>query len=372
VSSKPAWPPKKKIAPDRLPGKFEQRVFIGGNYSSAPAKLRDIRRWVEEAGEFYGIFPLDDLDLLKTEIHDWDLRTLHQCKYAVFEVTIPGGELMEIQRARDYKTLTLLLWEARGPTEAYPQQVTTMLLQSGSHQLAPCLEFAKDAPEKIKRFLLQKDPLMFEQAEAMHGYRFQKVASHWDIALNGDGLHRREYDRLTFLNGRAISPITTSFSASGDIKYVNPKLPANVAWVPQKQANNEVEGIVVVNSSDLTLLEQTGISYSFEAMWKKTFYMNKSEIPKTQDELLEAGLDYVSFLVFHPMEELVLSVKFPQPFDPVETKIKPQRAAYHSGMMDDRALRLPLDTFEVRNSVARLRVVRPLILREYRIYWEVP
>lgn len=91
-----------KRSPNHLPGNFDERVFIGGNYNVA-GNLRAIRRYVEQAG-FVPIFPLDDYDIPRDQIHDWDIRLLHNCKYAIFDVSVPAGELMEIERALTFKT----------------------------------------------------------------------------------------------------------------------------------------------------------------------------------------------------------------------------------------------------------------------------
>jgi hypothetical protein len=90
--------------PPRQPGRFtsdwSERVFIGGNYQAQWAPLHDIASEVRAHGwdpvlawEFYA--PAG-------QIHHHALMLLHECRSAVFDVTTPGGQLMELERTRDY------------------------------------------------------------------------------------------------------------------------------------------------------------------------------------------------------------------------------------------------------------------------------
>lgn len=70
--------PNRKPSPEDLPGKFEERVFVGGNYDFTPT-LRAIAQYVSEISlperRFFPVVPLD----YKIEIEetmDWDLRIL--------------------------------------------------------------------------------------------------------------------------------------------------------------------------------------------------------------------------------------------------------------------------------------------------------
>lgn len=116
-----------------IPGTYETRVFVGGNYDLI-SKLRDIKDviFALKAG-FVPILPYDDFQLRHGEIHDWDLRLLHNCKYAIFDVTEPRGELIEIGRCAEYKAHTLLVYNSREPATE-PPKTRTMLLESGAHE----------------------------------------------------------------------------------------------------------------------------------------------------------------------------------------------------------------------------------------------
>lgn len=111
---------------EELPGKYNTRVFIGGNYDFL-AKLRKIRKFVADTG-FNSVLAFD-YDVPRDKIHDFDLRLLHNCKYAIFEVTSPAGELIEIEKAtRDYGTTVFLVFEIRDPTQREPpSQISSML-----------------------------------------------------------------------------------------------------------------------------------------------------------------------------------------------------------------------------------------------------
>lgn len=44
-----------------------------------------------------------------SNVHDVSLLLLHTCSYAIFDVTVPAGQFLEIERARDYGVNVLLL-----------------------------------------------------------------------------------------------------------------------------------------------------------------------------------------------------------------------------------------------------------------------
>jgi hypothetical protein len=116
---------QKKMDLDNTPGSLENRIFIGGNYDYM-ALLREIYGIVED-NNFVPILAYD-FNVNKKDIHDADLRLLHNCKYAIFEITTYEGSLMEIERTRDYLTEVLLLYQVRGHDDRdIPQHITTML-----------------------------------------------------------------------------------------------------------------------------------------------------------------------------------------------------------------------------------------------------
>ena len=85
-------------------GPKEKRVFVGGNYKNI-AILRQIAHVVEQF-DFKPIMPIDLPETAdptcKELIHDISIEMLQECSYAIFEVTISDGHLMEIERAMDF------------------------------------------------------------------------------------------------------------------------------------------------------------------------------------------------------------------------------------------------------------------------------
>lgn len=112
---------------DEIPGRFENRVFIGGNYDNI-AVLRKIADMVRDLG-YQPILALD-FDVPKEEIYSYDIRLLANCKYAIFEITWGNGHLMEIVRAQDFNVQTLLVYQARDESKEPPPAASMMVLTS--------------------------------------------------------------------------------------------------------------------------------------------------------------------------------------------------------------------------------------------------
>lgn len=88
----------------RKPGEFEldweKRVFVGGNYSSHLSEINDIKRVCHEMG--YDPVIALEFETPQKLLHHHALMLLHECSKAIFEVTDTAGQLMEIERLRDY------------------------------------------------------------------------------------------------------------------------------------------------------------------------------------------------------------------------------------------------------------------------------
>lgn len=95
--------------PDRLPGAFENRVFVGGQYDFMPT-LKWIAQYVREIGpplvgrRFEAIIPYD-YDIREEQTMDWDLAILGQCRYAIFDMSDLGAQLVEMQEAKQKQTM---------------------------------------------------------------------------------------------------------------------------------------------------------------------------------------------------------------------------------------------------------------------------
>lgn len=100
----------RKYSINSPPGQWNKRVFIGGNYGSKTVgNLYEIKNLVVKKG----YFPIIALEFTDKEppIHDHSLLLLHNCKYAIFDVTKDSGYLMEVERTLDYRTETLLVYQ---------------------------------------------------------------------------------------------------------------------------------------------------------------------------------------------------------------------------------------------------------------------
>lgn len=116
-----------KVAPkvpiDPLPGTWDKRVFIGGDYDHLSI-LREIQDVVIRSG-FQPILPYD-FKVPPDLIHHHDLMLLHSCRLGIFEVSTPAGQLMEIERAKDYDVDAILFYTDRdGPPHSLTQMVST-------------------------------------------------------------------------------------------------------------------------------------------------------------------------------------------------------------------------------------------------------
>ena len=114
-------------------GPKEKRVFVGGSYKNI-ALLRYIAQIVEDIDDFKAIIPIDlpklSADPYDHLIHDTSMEYLRGCSYAVFEVSVSDGHLMEIERASDMKergVLEILLVFQRTKAEDKPM-LTRMVM----------------------------------------------------------------------------------------------------------------------------------------------------------------------------------------------------------------------------------------------------
>lgn len=114
-----------KHDPSYLKGPWNKRVFIGGSYRRDKDKLETIAMAVKSI-EFEPLIA-DWYDLLPNKsVHSDSLYKLHSCKYAVFEITNPAGQLMEFERARDYETIIFVYCHK---SVRYSYMVTDLLLK---------------------------------------------------------------------------------------------------------------------------------------------------------------------------------------------------------------------------------------------------
>lgn len=104
--------------PEALPGEKEQRVFIGGQYDFMPT-LREIARFVcEVSSPDKKLIPIIPYDFMKsripeTQTMEWDLSILANCRYAIFDLSDLGAQLVEMQEADPKYTNSLIVYPVR-------------------------------------------------------------------------------------------------------------------------------------------------------------------------------------------------------------------------------------------------------------------
>jgi hypothetical protein len=114
------------------------------------ATLREVKKYVSEAG-FVPILAFD-YDVPLHDVHNYDLRLLHNCKYAIFDETHPAGELMEVERARDYGVGVIVLYQIRDPSQTEPPPQITSMLTTLKCEMHGYLTFS-DLKKKIMQWL---------------------------------------------------------------------------------------------------------------------------------------------------------------------------------------------------------------------------
>ena len=123
-----------QLDPSKLPGSYKTRMFVGGSYrasaipqqalpvagkakatkkiAATPRQMLDHIRDIVVMENFDPVlaaeFRVGDPD---REIHHDALFLLHACRLAIFDLSEFSGALMEAERAADYGTLCLILYE---------------------------------------------------------------------------------------------------------------------------------------------------------------------------------------------------------------------------------------------------------------------
>jgi len=123
-----ARPVKRNI--NNIEGTYETRVFIGGSYKPHLAILIEIRDFLRQDGTLVPILAFD-YEMPREETHKHSLILLHNCRHAVFEVSSGSGQLMELERSRDYETEVLVVYNTMDPV-ADPSHVTSMVKSYGT------------------------------------------------------------------------------------------------------------------------------------------------------------------------------------------------------------------------------------------------
>lgn len=350
-----------KPKPDNLPGTFDERVFIGGNYD-LPVSLGKIRDMVRDAG-WIPIFPLD-LDIPRDQIHDWDLRILHSCRYAIFEVSQAAGELMEIERANEYRTKTLLVFQARGPEQKEPPRVASMLRTCG-HRLQGYVT-ENDLPRLISDFLLEEEYV--DSYRKAFQFEVEKVEDEMQIYEDGSAIRQCTVRGITGTVAQIHHEFTTTHEFLRDFKFEHIQGKPKSRWNPDKVRSQfdpsgsqakHIEGHILINGQI-----KSPITY------KLTFKNTPKSIALTSEEIEERYSDYslpyedVSREVRYPIQELVLRVCFPEGYN-----LTAQPAVLHGQVMQGEVIRPRKDSFSFDGKRAVFQIKWPCIFYDYVIYW---
>jgi hypothetical protein len=156
VTAKSAEPPQPPRSRRRVVGQFgttwDQRVFVGGSYRLF-AVMNEIKKIVRELG-FDGVMASDFV--IPPEFnHHHALLLLHECRWAIFEVSVEAGQLMELERTRDYeldpRDILVLVQAAAGHRPPISGMVEALLGRLGISPIA--YEDLGDLPEIIEPWL---------------------------------------------------------------------------------------------------------------------------------------------------------------------------------------------------------------------------
>jgi len=121
--------------PFGFPQPWENRVFIGGCYHTHMPVIRYIQQLIENFN--YTPIVAFDIDIDREHTHHHTLLLLHTCKYAIFDVSSPAGQLMEIERTIDYGNEVLLLYSTLtaegGPSPLVSSMLRTMDIEMNGY-----------------------------------------------------------------------------------------------------------------------------------------------------------------------------------------------------------------------------------------------
>lgn len=114
------------LEPGRFPVPWEDRVFVGGNYDF-PQDITIIERIVRTHGKFPVV--ARHYRILEDDVHRTSLMLLHECRLAIFEISREAGQLMEIERTRDFGIKVLAVRQSADPNELRASGMVKALLK---------------------------------------------------------------------------------------------------------------------------------------------------------------------------------------------------------------------------------------------------
>jgi hypothetical protein len=149
---------RKIMAPRKVPMgaptnvNWAKRVFVGGNYSANFGSLLKIKQVVLRKG-FEPVIADDYVHSEKQSNRDFCLMLLHTCRYAIFDVTTAGGQLIEIDRARDYGIREpLVIFNASSLSRVQPLTSGTSMLE---YDMIPYRDPETELEPLVEKYLKQ-------------------------------------------------------------------------------------------------------------------------------------------------------------------------------------------------------------------------
>jgi hypothetical protein len=130
--AKPAETPdvsEKKRKPGKFESDWERRVFLGGSYLKHYSEINQVKKVCKELG--YDPVIAFEFETPDDKIHHHALMLLHECSRAIFEVTEHVGQLMEIERLRDYQVEALIVCQVNAPLS----EMLVALLRSQGYEV---------------------------------------------------------------------------------------------------------------------------------------------------------------------------------------------------------------------------------------------
>ncbi len=365
-SGKPAE--RQKHSPDRLPGELDRRVFIGGNYDQIP-RLRDIRNAVEDLG-FVGIIPRDDVIVPLEEVHDWDLRILHDCRFAIFDVSVPAGEMMEIERVRDYGTQALLIYGSReqakdGPPEHITRMIRTFRLPLKGY---PDTEGLKTI---VAEFLSpeHRDPDR-DLYLKVFGYWFDTIAAIEEISKDGTSKETATFEKLQASGAKPVSEIEHEWTlSSGEVLEVKLEQvdgkQGRITWREEHRSDRHRDGKVII--SPPLKPDDAPLSYRFTVTTRGAYSLTAEEFMRINPDE-PAPLEAFERVIVYPTRTLVLGVRVFEGYE-----FRPAHTVMYGTFEDLDAAKPPMTSFAMDGpNLAVLTAKWPKIQHTYQIRWELP